>query len=97
MAEGRAVERLFGRGVPTSSTKSWFGHLLGAAGIAEAVVSLLAVEHGHLPETLNTTDVDPECGNWVLTESLAGECRVALSNSFGFGGSNCSLIFGRSA
>jgi len=95
IAEGRAVERLFGRGVPTSSTKSWFGHLLGAAGIAEAVVSLLAVEHGHLPGTLNTTDVDPECGNWVLTESLELDCRVALSNSFGFGGSNCSLIFGR--
>jgi len=96
-AESRAVERLFGRGVPTSSTKSWFGHLLGAAGIAEAVVSLLVVEHGHLPGTLNTTDVDPECGNWVLTESQERDCQIVLSNSFGFGGSNCSLIFGRSA
>lgn len=93
-SEGRAVADVF-NGVPTSSTKGWFGHLLGAAGIVESVVTLLALEHGLLPGTLNTTHVDPECPNAVLIDNEARNIEVALSNSFGFGGSNCSVIFGR--
>lgn len=95
-AEGRAVAAVFGTATPTSSTKAWFGHLLGAAGIVESVVTLLALEHGLLPGTLNTTAVDPECPNQVLLENVERRVDAALTNSFGFGGSNCSLVFGRS-
>jgi 3-oxoacyl-[acyl-carrier-protein] synthase-1 len=93
-AEGRAVADVFGNTV-SSSTKGWFGHLLGAAGIVESIVALLALEHGMLPGTLNTTDLDPDCPNTVLLGNEARDIGVALSNSFGFGGSNCSVIFGR--
>jgi 3-oxoacyl-[acyl-carrier-protein] synthase-1 len=95
-AEGRAVARVFGTDTPTSSTKAWFGHLLGAAGIVESVVTLLALEHGFLPGTLNTVNIDPECPNRVLLDNLEHPVDAALTNSFGFGGSNCSLLFGRS-
>ncbi len=93
-SEGRAVHAVFGRAVPSSSTKAWFGHLLGAAGIAESVVTFLALQHGLLPGTLNTTEVDPACPNQVLLDNLQQRCEIALTNSFGFGGSNCSLVFG---
>jgi 3-oxoacyl-[acyl-carrier-protein] synthase-1 len=92
-AEGRAVARVFGA-VPSSSTKGWFGHLLGAAGIAEAAVCLLALEHGLMPGTLNTAVVDPDCPNRLLLDNVERSCNRVLSNSFGFGGSNCSLLFG---
>lgn len=94
-AEGRAVAAVFGDRVPSSSTKAWFGHLLGAAGIAEAAVSLLALTEELAPGTLNTEEKDPACPNWLLTENVAADFDYVLSNSFGFGGSNCSLLFGR--
>ena len=93
-AEGRAVAAVFGD-TASSSTKGWFGHLLGAAGIVESIVALLALEHAMVPGTLNTTDLDPECPNTVLLDNEARNVDVALSNSFGFGGSNCSVVFGR--
>ena len=93
-AEGRAVAGVFGS-TASSSTKGWFGHLLGAAGIVESIVALLALEHGMLPGTLNTTDLDPDCPNNVLLDNKARDVDVVLSNSFGFGGSNCSVVFGR--
>ena len=93
-SEGRAVAEVFGQ-TASSSTKGWFGHLLGAAGIVESVVTLLALEHGLAPGTLNTTQIDPECPNRVLLDNEPRQINVALTNSFGFGGSNCSLIFGR--
>ena len=93
-AEGRAVAGVFGS-TASSSTKGWFGHLLGAAGIVESIVALLALEHGLLPGTLNTTDLDPDCPNNVLLDNEARDVDVVLSNSFGFGGSNCSVVFGR--
>jgi 3-oxoacyl-[acyl-carrier-protein] synthase-1 len=95
VAEGRAVAAVFGTSVPGSSTKAWFGHLLGAAGIAEAAVSLLALNENLAPGTLNTEEKDPECPNWLLTDNFGVDLDYVLSNSFGFGGSNCSLIFGR--
>jgi len=94
-AEGRAVVAVFGNQVPTSSSKAWFGHLLGAAGIVESVVTLLALEHGLLPGTLNTAQVDPECPNHVLLDNVERRIEAALTNSFGFGGSNGSVLFGR--
>jgi 3-oxoacyl-[acyl-carrier-protein] synthase-1 len=95
-AEGRAVAGLFGR-TPGSSSKGWFGHLLGAAGIIESVVTLMALEQQFLPGTLHTTDVDPECPNAVLLDNEARTIHMALTNSFGFGGSNCSVLFGRAS
>jgi 3-oxoacyl-[acyl-carrier-protein] synthase-1 len=95
-AEGRAVAAVMGIETPTSSTKAWFGHLLGAAGIVESVVTLLALEHALLPGTLGTSAVDPECPNRLLLDNVDRRVDAALTNSFGFGGSNCSLVFGRS-
>ena len=93
-AEDKAVVELFGRGTPCSSTKGASGHLLGAAGITEAVVSMLAIQHGVLPGSANTRSVDPALAcNYVL-ESRGAAVRRVLNNSFGFGGSNCSLVIG---
>jgi len=92
--EGRVVAELFPATTRASSTKGWTGHTLGAAGIVEAVISLLALEHAFAPGTLNTTEVDPVCGARVCLENQERPIRRALSNSFGFGGSNCSLLFG---
>jgi 3-oxoacyl-[acyl-carrier-protein] synthase-1 len=78
-----------------SSIKGWTGHTLGAAGITEAVITLLAIENGFIPGNLGRGEVDPELATAVQTESSEQGVEVAMSNSFGFGGSNCSLIFGR--
>jgi 3-oxoacyl-[acyl-carrier-protein] synthase-1 len=93
--EARVLADLFPACTLASSTKGWTGHTLGAAGIVEAVISLLAIEHGIAPGTLNTTDLDPACGPQVRLANERREIRCALSNSFGFGGNNCTLLFGR--
>jgi 3-oxoacyl-[acyl-carrier-protein] synthase-1 len=93
-AEDKAVVSLFGARTPCSSTKGWTGHTLGAAGILETVISLLAIENGFAPQSLNTEQKDPKIGGNVLLQPREGKLRHVLSNSFGFGGSNCSLIFG---
>ena len=95
LSEGRAVVQIFGEATPCSSTKGWTGHALGAAGIAEAIFCALAIEHDYMPRSLNTTELDPEIPNRILLESQSQSVRAALTNSFGFGGSNCSLILGR--
>lgn len=95
LSEGRAVAQLFGDRVPCSSTKGWTGHALGAAGIAETVICALAIEHGFLPRSLNTRNLDPEIPNRILLQTQTAEVNYALTNSFGFGGSNCSLVIGR--
>jgi 3-oxoacyl-[acyl-carrier-protein] synthase-1 len=95
VAEGHAVAKLFGPELPCSATKGATGHLLGAAGIVEAIVSMLSLRHERLPGTPNSTAVDPSCGCGVLLEGRRGAPRHVLSNSFGFGGNNCSLVFGR--
>jgi 3-oxoacyl-[acyl-carrier-protein] synthase II len=93
-----AVKRLFGeaaRGVSMSSTKSSIGHLLGAAGAAEAIFSIKAIETGVVPPTLNLDDPSEGCEDMDLVPHVAKQRPVhaALSNSFGFGGTNASLIF----
>jgi 3-oxoacyl-[acyl-carrier-protein] synthase-1 len=95
-AEDAAVVKLFGRDLPCSSTKGWTGHTLGAAGIVEAVLTLLSMERGLMPATLNLKHPDPKLSAGVLHENRAATLRVCMSNSFGFGGNNCSLLFGRS-
>ena len=94
-AEGKAVVALFGDRVPMSSTKGATGHTLGAAGAIEAVVCALALRHGFLPGSANTERLDPAIPIDYLLATRRGDVRRALSNSFGFGGSNCSLVFGR--
>ena len=95
LAEGRAVRDVFGPRTPASATKGAHGHLLGAAGIIEAIVALLALERGYLPGTANSRSLDAECGCNVLLEGEAAAPDYVLSNSFGFGGNNCSVLFGR--
>ena len=96
-AEGQAVATLFGNQVPCSSTKGATGHTLGAAGGLEAVISALALQHGFLPGGINTRCVDPDIPIQYLTANREAAPRRVLSNSFGFGGTNCSLILGRAA
>jgi 3-oxoacyl-[acyl-carrier-protein] synthase-1 len=93
-AEGKAVGALFGDRVPCSSTKGATGHTLGAAGALEAVICALALTDGFLPGSPGTATLDPAIPLDYLLQTRDGQPRVALSNSFGFGGSNCSLIFG---
>lgn len=90
--EGRAMRELFPDGVPASSTKGWTGHTLGAAGIVEAVICLIAMRTGLLPGTINTANLDPACEFRVITENTVAGVRIAMSNSYGFGGNNCSLV-----
>jgi len=93
-AEGKAVSALFGQSVPCSSTKGATGHTLGAAGAVEAVICALALSHDLLPGSPQTRQLDPAISLDYLLSSRPAKLRHALSNSFGFGGSNCSLIFG---
>jgi len=92
--EGRLVAELFPPRTFASSTKGWTGHALGAAGIVEAVITLLALESGLLPGTLNSNAIDPACGAQVRLANEERPIAYALSHSFGFGGSNCVLLFG---
>jgi 3-oxoacyl-[acyl-carrier-protein] synthase I len=94
-AEARAVAGVLGSEVPGSSTKGATGHALGAAGALEAVICALALQHGLMPAGLNTTVVDPTLGVNYLLENRRGNIARVMSNSFGFGGSNCTLILGR--
>jgi 3-oxoacyl-[acyl-carrier-protein] synthase-1 len=93
-AEDRAIFELFGGETPVSSTKGLTGHALGAAGISEAVICCLALEHGLLPGTANSTTIDAAMRSRVVIAPESRRLARALSNSFGFGGSNCSLVFG---
>ncbi len=99
IAETEAIKRLLGERayrVPVSSSKSQFGHLLGAAGAIEAIVSILAIQEGLLPPTINYTTPDPQCDlDYVPNTPRTARVDVVLSNSFGFGGHNVSLIFRR--
>jgi len=96
-AETVAIKRALGDHagrVPVSSTKSMTGHLLGAAGVVEAIFSILAIRDGILPPTINLENPDPECDlDYVPRTARRSRVQTALSNSFGFGGTNGSLVF----
>ncbi len=94
-AEDKAVAGLFGSRTPCSSTKGWTGHTLGAAGITEAIIGSLCIEHGFMPGSLNTETVDPAFSSRILLHSRNQAVRHVVSNSFGFGGNNCSVVLGR--
>lgn len=93
-AEDRAVAAVFGTNTPCSSTKGATGHTLGAAGGVEAVISLLALQHGLMPGGLNVQTPDPELRLNYLRANREAPLRAILSNSFGFGGTNASLVLG---
>ncbi len=98
--EAAAIKAVFGenRRLPfVSATKSMTGHLLGAAGAVEAVFTILSLYHGRIPPTINLEQLDPECAGLELVRGTALEVplRYALSNSFGFGGTNATLVFKR--
>ena len=92
--EDRAITRVFGTDTPASSTKGWTGHTLGAAGITEAVISALCIQHGFMPGNLNTRTLDPSLTGNLLLANREQRVQRVLSNSFGFGGSNASLVLG---
>ena len=98
-AETDAFKTLLGdraHQVPISASKSQLGHLLGAAGSIEAIITILAMQHNLLPPTINLHTPDPQCDlDYVPNAARPGNIDVALSNSFGFGGHNVSLIFKR--
>jgi 3-oxoacyl-[acyl-carrier-protein] synthase II len=97
--ETLAVKRAFGQHaskLAISSTKSMLGHMLGAAGAVEAAVTVLALEHGIIPPTINLDNPDPECDlDYVPNKARTQNITAALSNSLGFGGSNASLVLKR--
>ena len=93
-AEDCAVTGLFGTETPCSSTKGATGHLLGAAGITEAVISIVAMEQDLMPAGAHTRRRDPDLRCNYLARNREARVRRVLSNSFGFGGSNCSLVLG---
>ena len=98
VSEVRAIRAVFGNHVdqlPVSATKSMTGHLLGAAGAVEALLCIRALETGVLPPTINLTSPDPECElDHVANKARQQRIRVAVSNSFGFGGTNATLVLG---
>ncbi len=93
-SESQAVTSVFGATTPCSSTKGATGHTLGAAGALEAVISALAIRNGFMPGGVHYTHIDPTLTAHYIRENKRTPVTRVLSNSFGFGGTNCSLIFG---
>jgi 3-oxoacyl-[acyl-carrier-protein] synthase II len=98
VAEPKAIQSLFGdhaKDIYINSTKSMTGHLLGAAGAIEALAVVLTLKEGIIPPTINHTELDPAIPelNFVFNKAVKADIDVALSNTFGFGGHNASLIF----
>ena len=94
-SESQAVTSLFGPTTPCSSTKGATGHTLGAAGALEAIISALALQNGLIPGGVQTKTIDPTLTAHYIKDNRNAPIARVLSNSFGFGGTNCSLIFGR--
>ena len=94
-AECRAVSTVFGNEIPASSLKGMIGHTLGAAGAVEAVMSIIALEENLVPGNVGLDTLDPDISCNVVAESQSNDLTHVVSNAFGFGGSNCALLFSR--
>jgi 3-oxoacyl-[acyl-carrier-protein] synthase II len=99
LSETRAIKSVFGgrsQQIPISSNKSMMGHMWAGAGVVEAIFSLFTINHGIIPPTINYETPDPECDlDYVPNVARKAEVKIALSNSFGFGSTNATLIFSR--
>jgi 3-oxoacyl-[acyl-carrier-protein] synthase I len=95
--EAGAIAALFGPGAVATSTKGSTGHTLGAAGALSAIVAVLAIEQGFVPATANTRAIDPACPVSVPLQSRSQAVGAVMVNALGFGGNNCSLVFGAAA
>jgi len=95
--ETKAIKKVFGehaKKIPISATKSMTGHLLGAAGSTEAIFTVLAIRDGIFPPTINYEEPDPECDlDYVPNVARRQSIHIAMSNAFGFGGTNATLVF----
>lgn len=96
-AEDKAISTVFGPRTACASTKGWTGHSLGAAGITNALIAALCLEQALIPGSLNTDTIDPSFTSNIILESHETRMAHAMSNAFGFGGSNVSLIIGKAA
>lgn len=92
--EDLAIDQIFGQQTACSSTKGWTGHTLGAAGIVGALFTALALEHQFAPASLNMQQRDPQLRSNVLSQTQSQSMQYAMTNAFGFGGTNCSLLLG---
>lgn len=96
LSETRAIKQLFGTSaydIPVTANKSMTGHMLGAAGGAEAISLIQSLRHGIIPPTINQEQKDPECDlDYVPNEARKAELRIGMSNSFGFGGHNAVIV-----
>jgi 3-oxoacyl-[acyl-carrier-protein] synthase II len=99
IAETKAIKQIFGEHVyemNISSTKSMTGHLLGAAGAVEAIASILAIRDNIIPPTINFKNPDPDCDlNYTFNKAVTRDVNISLSNAFGFGGHNTTVVFNR--
>jgi 3-oxoacyl-[acyl-carrier-protein] synthase II len=97
IAETNSIKKVFGKyaqDINLNSTKSMTGHMLGAAGAAESIATILAIYHGIVPPTINFSEPDPECDlNYTFNQSQTREIEYAINNAFGFGGHNTSVVF----
>jgi len=94
LIEGQLIERMFPASTQISSTKAWMGHTLGAAGITEALIAVDALKRGIVPGSLNLDELDHQLTVSVQRANLKRDMNYVMSNSFGFGGNNCCLVFG---
>lgn len=99
LAETLAIKRVFREqaySIPISSTKAMYGHTMGAAGAIEALTVIAAIENNFIPPTINYQTPDPKCDlDYVPNEQRCEIINIAISNNFGFGGNNCSIVIGR--
>jgi len=96
LIEGHLISELFAKTTQVSSTKAWMGHTLGAAGITEALIAADTLKSNLIPGSLNLDQLDENLDLLVQSDNIERELNVVMSNSFGFGGNNCCLVFGRS-
>jgi 3-oxoacyl-[acyl-carrier-protein] synthase-1 len=96
LIEGKLIGSMFSETTQVSSTKAWMGHTLGAAGITEALIAVDALQRGVIPGSLNLQELDHELKLSVQSENINRTMNYVMSNSFGFGGNNCTLAFGKS-